>query len=71
VIQDAQVLLEKEEVIGGYGTFAKSEKVEQDCAESSTGIKPWHMDYAIGLATLLCVITLAVDMNVHPVKSSL
>ena len=37
VIQGAQVLLEKEEVIGGYGTFAKSEKVEQDCAEPPRG----------------------------------
>ncbi|KAN0114491.1 hypothetical protein V8E51_004035 [Hyaloscypha variabilis] len=68
VIQGAQVLLEKEEVIGGYGTFAKCEKVEQDWAESSMSIKPCHMDYAIGLATLLCVIILAVDRNVHPVK---
>jgi hypothetical protein len=71
VLQGAQVVREKEEIIVSHGTFAKSEKVEQDCAKSSTRIKPWHMDYAIGVATLLCVIVLAVDTNVHPVKSSL
>lgn len=61
-MQGAQVVREKEKTIGGYGTFAKSEKVEQDWAESSMRIKPWHMDYGIGLATLLCFITLAVDL---------